>query len=86
VSKIGVDCLNQVSDALKASVDDGLLSEIPKKSFHHVKPGSAGGCKMQVKAAMTRQPGFDLGMLVSGVVVDNEMELHLGRGLLVNML
>ena len=41
---------------------------------------------MQVKASMARQPGFDLGMPVGGVVVDNEMELHLGRGLLINML
>jgi hypothetical protein len=56
------------------------------KSFYHVKPGSAGGCKMQVKASMARQPGFDLWMLVGGVVVDNEMELHLGQGLLIKTL
>jgi hypothetical protein len=58
-SKIGVDGLNQVSEALKASVEDGLLGEIPKESFHHLKPGSSGGCKMQVKASMARQPGFE---------------------------
>ena len=73
MSKISVDRLNQISHALKTSAHDGLLGEIPEKSFHHIKPGSTGGGKMQVEASMTSQPGFDLGMLVGGVVVDNEM-------------
>jgi hypothetical protein len=41
---------------------------------------------MHVKARVTCQPGFDPGMFVGGVIVHDQMQLQLGRGLLVNLL
>ncbi len=40
---------------------------------------------MQVKARMTSKPGFDLGMLVGGAVVSDEMERQVVRGIVIQM-
>ena len=73
VSKVSVNRLDQDPNALKTPAHDGLLGKIPEESLYQVEPGSTGWSKMQVKAPMACQPGFHLGMLVRGVVIDNEM-------------
>ena len=41
---------------------------------------------MQVEARVTRQPGFDLGVLVGGIVVDDEVQLDPDGRLLLDVL
>ena len=41
---------------------------------------------MQVKARMARQPSFDLRMLVGGIIVGDQMEVHYRRSVIVEVL
>ena len=46
-----------------------------------VEPGGRGGVKWKVQARMTRQPGQHFGMLVGGIVVEDDMDRPIGRDL-----
>ncbi len=73
LGEVSVDRLDQDPNVLKASSYNSLLGKVPEKTLDQVEPRSAGWSKMQVKASMACQPGFHLGMLVGGVVIDKEM-------------
>ncbi len=75
---------DQRGEVAKTRAANGVLGEVPKEAFHQIEPGGAGGGKMDMKAGMFPQPGFDLGMFVGGVIVANDMQSQIGRGLLVN--
>ena len=49
-----------------------------KKRSTMVEPGGIGGREVNVPARTACQPSSDLGMLVGGVVVDDEMDVELG--------
>src|ERR1700680_3588987 len=49
-----------------------------KKRSTMVEPGGIGGREVNVPARTACQPSSDLGMLVGGVVVDDEMGWHVG--------
>ena len=51
----------------------GNVSEEP---LDEIQPGTRSGGEMHVKSGMFLHPGFDLGMLVSAVVVGNQMDVE----------
>lgn len=57
-----------------------FLRNFTEPALHHVEPGTGRGSKVQVKTRMPLHPGFDAGVLVGPVVVDNQMQVQMGRG------
>jgi len=72
----GVDLGHQFLDAAEGAAADGALGEQSEPPFHLVQPGGIGGRVVQVETGMLRQPGTNLGMLVRGVVIDDEVEIE----------
>src|SRR5207249_6564276 len=60
------------------------LSEVTKESLHHVEPRRAGGSEVQMKARVSLKPALDLGVLVSGIVIADQVKLSIRRNGLVD--
>jgi len=68
-----VDSGDQVFDAPETPSADRLLGDEAEPSFHLIEPGRVGGSVVDLEAGPLRQPESYLGMLVGGVVVDDQM-------------
>ena len=55
---------------------NGLLGNEAEPAFNLVEPGGIGWGEMQVVARTPSEPGTDFGMFVSGVVIDDEMDVE----------
>ena len=55
-----------------------------EEAFDHVEPGSRGRREVQVEAGMRLEPALYRRGLMGGIVVDDEMEIETGGGLLVD--
>src|SRR5215207_1884660 len=75
--EVNVDGGDQFVDACKAAFADDVVGELAKEALNEVEPGGAGWSEVNVDARMFFQPGADGGMLVCGVVVDDEMQREL---------
>src|SRR4029077_9198397 len=53
--------------------------------FYGIEPGRRGRGEVEVEPRMPFEPGAHLGMLVPGVVVDDQMQFPAGRGLEVDL-
>ena len=60
------------------------FGQIAEPTLDHVEPRARSRHKMLVESFMAFEPRFDLRMLISGVIVHNQMQVQLGRGLLIN--
>ena len=80
-----VDALDELLDGGEGAAADGLMSDVTKPTFDLIKPRSVGGREVHVIARMCRKPGADFGVLVRGVVVDDQMELQVRRHTRVEM-
>src|SRR5690606_15092513 len=59
---------------------DALGGDLGKPALDEVEPGSAGGGEVHVEAGMLGKPRPDLGVLVGGVVVGDDVQVQvLGR-------
>jgi hypothetical protein len=54
------------------------LGDEGEEPFDLVEPGGIGGREVNVPTRTAGEPSSDLGMLVGGVVVDDEMDVELG--------
>lgn len=79
-----VDFLDELRNALKRATPDCLIGNQRKESFHLVEPGTVSRDEMHVPAWPARQPGFDAGMLMRRVVVDDDVDVEFGRDGLVD--
>ena len=70
-----VDVFAQLFDAFKSAAADGSLGDDAKPSFNLIEPRSIGGSKVDVVTWTGRNPAFDLGVLVSAVIVDDKMDV-----------
>jgi hypothetical protein len=73
-----VDFLDEVGGGIERAATDSALSDESEEAFDLVKPGGVGGREMNVPTRTACEPSSDLGMLVGGVVVDDEMDIELG--------
>jgi hypothetical protein len=55
------------------------LSDEREETFDLVGPRGIGGCEVNVPTRTSRKLSSDLGVLVGGAVVDDEMDVELGR-------
>jgi len=77
---------DQFGYAPENATSQSIAGEVAKEALDHVQPGSVGGRKMEVKTRVFAQPFVHLGMFVGGVVIQNQMQLAIGRSLRVDLL
>ena len=72
-----IDLLDQFAHIAEGAAADGALGNQCEPAFDLIEPTGIGGSEVQVIAGMTGQPGFDLGMFVGGVIVQDQVGLIL---------
>ena len=60
--------------------------QVTKPAFNEFQPGTAGGDEVKMESGMAREPAPHRGMLVCGVVVQDEVQWSGLGGLLVEQL
>jgi hypothetical protein len=70
---------DEVGGGLEGAATDGALGDECEEAFDLVEPGGIGGREVNVTTRTAGEPSLDLGMLVGSVVVDDEMDVELGR-------
>src|SRR5208282_3730591 len=55
---------------------DALLSDQAEEALDLIEPGGRSGGEMQVKAGVLGQPCLHAGMLVGGVVIEDEVKIE----------
>ncbi len=63
---------------------DLLVSQLGKPALDQVQPGATGWREVKMEAWMTNQPALDGWSLVSGVVVEDEVDIELRRDFPIN--
>lgn len=81
LSQLLLDGRVQVQDTLEDSPPQLVLGQVAEEALHHVKPEGAGGSEVDVEPRMASQALLDLGVLVSRIVVRNQVDLLVLRGL-----
>ena len=76
---VAVDFLDEVGGGVEGAAADGTLGDEGEEAFDLVEPRSIGRREVNVPTPTACEPSSDLGMLVGGVVVDDEMDVELGR-------
>ena len=79
-----LDRFGQLPDATKDAPPKAVDRQIPKESFYHVEPGGAGRSEVKMKPWVALLPGFDLLMLVGGIVVTDEVNRPPAGGFFAN--
>lgn len=78
------DGFRQAREAREALVSQ-MHGDLPEEALHEVHPRACGRREVDVEAGMPPQPLPHRRVLVRGVVVHHEMQLHLARGLPVDL-
>ena len=78
------DCILELGDALEGAAADAFSGDLGEEPLNHVEPGRRGRREVQLEARMQFDPALHGWRLVSSVVVNDEMEIETGRGLLVD--
>ncbi len=71
-----LDALDALSYLAERVPPNRLARDDVEPNLHLVEPRSIGGGVVKVKSGAPRQPLFDLGMLVGGVMVNHEMHVE----------
>lgn len=71
-----VDAPDQFADAPETATADGLLGNEAEPAFHLVEPGRIGRRVVHVETWPLGQPYTHFGVLVGGVVVDDQMHIQ----------
>ena len=71
----GINLVYQLGNASKGAPADGTLSDDIEPDFNLIEPGGVRGCVVNVVAGVDREPALDFGMLVCGVVVDDQVDV-----------
>ena len=66
---------DQFGNAVEDAASDALLGDVTEEPFHHVQPGGAGWRVVHLKALVPSEPALHVWMLVSRVIVRNDVDL-----------
>ncbi len=80
-----VDLGHQFFDTGERTAANGLLRDEAKPTLDLVQPRGVGRGVMDVVAWPFGEPRLDLGVLVGGVVVDDEMDIERGGHVAVHV-
>ena len=81
--EVGFDGGFEFGHAVEHTAADGVSGDQAEEAFDQVDPGGRGGREMEVEAGMAFEPGLDLGVLVGGVIVDNQVQIERFGGVAV---
>ena len=81
-----VDSGDEVFDAPEATSANRLLGDEPEPTLDLIEPGGVGGSVVDVEAGPLCQPESYVGMLVGGVVIDDQMNIKTIRHGLIDAL
>lgn len=81
-----IDFSGQVLDASERAPTNGLLSNDVEPDLHLVEPGGIGRRQMGMEPGVQGQPALHPGMLVSGIVINDQMDLQVSRDVRLDML
>jgi hypothetical protein len=79
-----VDCPDEVEDTPECAAADWFPGDFRKPPFDLVEPGGTGGCEVHVITGSCCQPFAYLRMLMSSVVVENQVNRQLSIDRLVD--
>ena len=79
LDEISVDGGLQVGDRAEDTAADALPGHLGKEILDSVEPGGRGRGEVEGPTRMTAQPGQHFGMLVGGIVVEDDMDRLIGR-------
>jgi hypothetical protein len=79
-----VDSGDQMFDAPETTSANRLLGDESEPSFNLIEPAGVGGRVVDLEAGPLREPEAHLGMLVGGVVVDDQMNIEVFRHSLID--
>src|SRR5882757_7556759 len=68
----------------KCAATDAVSGDLGKEPLNHVEPGSRGRCEVQMETWMPFDPALYGRGLVGGIVVNDQMEIETGRGLMID--
>ena len=74
---------HEIGHAGEDAAAQSLLGELPKPALDEVQPRAAGGGEVEMEARMLGKPGSDACVLVGLVVVEDQMQVELGRELAI---
>ena len=81
-----IDLFDQLAQVAEGAAADGALGDEGEPALDLIKPTGIGGGEVQVIAGMTGQPGFDLGVFVGGVIIQDQVGVEVGGKVVVQML
>ena len=84
VVDVVVDGIDQGLDALERAATDALVSNLSEPAFDKVQPGARCRDEVQMEPWVSSEPGFYTGMLVSAVIVHDQVQVDTGRSLAVH--
>jgi len=70
-----VDGRFEIGEAGECAATNALVGDVAKESLDHIQPGGTGGSEVDVKTLVLGQPLLNLGVLVCGVVVYDQMQV-----------
>lgn len=74
-----IDLGDQIFDRAKRAAANGLVGNQAEEAFYLVQPGTVGWGEMDVPARSGRKPGLHLGVFVSALIVDDQMDVQVRR-------
>ena len=81
-----LDRLFQLLHAAEDSVANSIAGNVAEPAFDNVQPRTAGRGKVHVESLVALQPVLDFGMLVRGIVIDDQMQIQFWRRFLIDLL
>ena len=79
LGQVAVDGGLKVDDRSEDTTPDALASEFREKAFNGIEPGAGLRGEVEDPTWMPGEPGFDLGMFVGAVIVEDGMDQLAGR-------
>ena len=74
--QVGFDRGLEFSDAAEDTAADGVVGDQAEEAFAQVDPGGRCRGEVEAEARVALEPSPDLGVLVGGVVVDDQIQIE----------
>ena len=81
----GVDALDEFLDVAEGTAADGALGNETEPAFYLIEPRRVSRGVVDVIARSGGKPGANFGVLVRGVVINDEMQIEVGRNALIEV-
>ena len=80
-----IDCADQLVNTFEYSALESILAEISEKPLHHIHPRAARWREVHVKTRVLLEPTQHLRVLVSCIVINDQVQFQILRGFLVDV-